>query len=82
MIVEFVDYLRGKLGALSKIGIGILVFLLLLDSLVIDKHHAHTSIEHLPGFWSLFGFVCGAVIIVVAKWYGRQGIRQKEDYYD
>jgi len=82
MIVEFLDYLRGRLGALGKIGIGILIFLLFLDVFVIDKHHAHLAFEHLPGFWSLFGFGTGVVIIIVAKWFGRQGIRQKEDYYD
>lgn len=82
MIVEILDYLRGRLGALGKIGIGICIFLLCLDILVIDKHHAHTAIEHFPGFWSIFGFLAGAVIIIVANWFGRQGIRQKEDYYD
>jgi hypothetical protein len=82
MIVEFLDYLRGSLRGLAKIGIGILVLLPCLDILVIDKHHAHTAIEHFPAFWSIFGFVAAAVIIIFARWFGRQGIRQKEDYYD
>ncbi len=82
MIVEFIDYLRDRLPALAKIGIAILVFMVCLDVLVIDKHHAHTAIEHFPAFWSIFGFVGGAAIIIIAKWFGRQGIRQKEDYYD
>jgi hypothetical protein len=82
MIVEFVDYLRSRLESLAKIGIGLLVLLVCLDVLVIDKHHAHTAIEHFPAFWSIFGFLVAAIIIIVAKWFGRQGIRQKEDYYD
>ncbi len=82
MIVEFVDFLRSRLEGLAKIGVGILVLLVCLDVLVINKHHAHTAIEHFPAFWSIFGFVVAAIIIIVAKWFGRQGIRQKEDYYD
>ncbi|NOX25896.1 MAG: hypothetical protein GXP59_07280 [Deltaproteobacteria bacterium] len=82
MIVDFLDYLRGRLRSLAKIGIGILILLPCIDILVIDKRHAHVAIEHFPAFWSIFGFVVAAVIIIVAKWFGRQGIRQKEDYYD
>lgn len=82
MIVEFVDFLRSRMAGLAKIGVGILVLLVCLDALVINKHHAHTAIERFPAFWSIFGFVVAAIIIIVAKWFGRQGIRQKEDYYD
>jgi hypothetical protein len=50
--------------------------------LILDKEHAHTPIEHLPGFWSVFGFVACALIIVLSKWYGHAGIMTREDYYD
>ncbi|MFW8599866.1 hypothetical protein ACOHYD_00075 [Desulfobacterota bacterium M19] len=82
MIVEFLDYLRAHLHALARLGIAFIVLLLCIDIFVIDKTHAHTAIQHFPGFWTIFGFVVGAGLIIVAKWFGRQGIRQKEDYYD
>jgi len=39
-------------------------------------------VEHLWGFWSVFGFLGCVVIIIVSKWFGHAGIMQREDYYD
>jgi predicted tellurium resistance membrane protein TerC len=52
-------------------------------SLLIDTHHAHTWAEqHVPFFWSLFGFAAAAAIIGVARWFGRSGIQAPADAYD
>jgi len=82
MIVEIIDYLRDRLKSVIKICYGVLALLVVIDVLVIDKHHAHTRIEHLPGFWSMFGFVACVLIIILSKWFGHQGIMTREDYYD
>jgi len=52
------------------------------SSLLIDTHHAHTWVEqHVPFFWSFFGFGAAAVIIGVARWFGRSGIQAPTDFY-
>ncbi len=52
-------------------------------SATVDTHHAHTWVEHnVPFFWSIFGFCAAAIIIGIASWFGKSGIRVDEDYYD
>ena len=47
-----------------------------------DNHHAHTWVErHVPFFWSFFGFGAAAVIIGVARWLGRYGIKTGPEVY-
>lgn len=81
IVVDFIDYLRDRLSTVIKIGYGVLGALVVIDYFV-DKEHAHTWIEHYPGFWALFGFVACVAIIIISKWYGHQGIMTREDYYD
>ena len=80
-MVEFIDYLRDRLPTVIRVCYVVLGFVAFLD-LFVDKHHAHTWVEHLPFFWSIFGFVACTVIIIVSKWFGHQGIMTREDYYD
>ena len=49
---------------------------------IVDKEHAHTAVEHWPGFWAGFGFVGCVVIILFSKWFGHLGIMTREDYYE
>jgi hypothetical protein len=81
MIVGLIDYLRDRLPTVIKIGYFVLATLVIID-IFVDKHHAHTRIEHIPGFWSVFGFVACVAIIIISKWFGHQGIMTREDYYD
>jgi hypothetical protein len=81
MIVSLIDYLRDRLPTVIKICYFVLASLVLID-IFVDKHHAHTWIEHIPGFWSVFGFVACVAIIIISKWFGHQGIMTREDYYD
>ena len=71
MIIEFIEYLRARLGTLTKVCFGALAALVVIDAFV-DKHHAHTFVEHIPGFWSIFGLASCVILIAVAKWFGRQ----------
>ncbi len=79
-----IAFLRRHLKQLIRLSFVALAFLVLYDAcpVMVDKHHAHTRAEHLPGFWALFGFVACAVIILVSKWFGHSGIMKREDYYD
>jgi predicted tellurium resistance membrane protein TerC len=89
MIVKFIDYLRDRLKTVIKLCYLMLGLLVIIDMVLVDKHHAHTWMEHLPGFWSMFGFGACVIIIVVSKWYGHVKwfgsnfrIMSPEDYYD
>jgi drug/metabolite transporter (DMT)-like permease len=74
--------LRHRLKTVVRICFGLLALLILVDAVLVDKEHAHTRLEHLPAFWSVFGFVGCVVIIIGSKWFGHTGIMTREDYYD
>ena len=47
-----------------------------------NEGHDGLAWSHIPGFFALFGFIAGVVIIVVARIVGRHWLQRKEDYYD
>ncbi|WP_448873486.1 hypothetical protein [Desulfobulbus propionicus] len=60
----------------------VLLAVIAVGSTQVDTHHAHSWVEqHVPCFWSLFGFTAAAVIIGVARWFGRSGIQAPTDFY-
>jgi hypothetical protein len=79
-----VDWLEQRRKGVFRFCIGVLVLLVALDAIpvVVDKEHAHTWAEHLPGFWSVFGLAGCVILVVVSKFYGHRGIMTREDYYD
>ena len=83
-LVRLIDFFRDRLTRIVRICIGFLAGLVVLDALplFVDKHHAHTSAEHLPGFWALFGFGACVLIVIGSKAFGHAGIMKREDYYD
>ncbi|MFA7383262.1 MAG: hypothetical protein WC001_07410 [Desulfurivibrionaceae bacterium] len=82
MIVKLIDFLRDRLPQVIRLSYVGLALLVVWDVLFVSKEHAHTAVEHIPGFWAVFGFVACVVIIIVSKWYGHLGIMTREDYYD
>ncbi len=81
MLVEMIDYLRARLRAVilcCYVGIGAIV----VWSLTLGSAHAETSIEKIPVFWGIFGFLSSLAIIYFALWLGKAGIKTGEDYYD
>jgi len=82
MIVKLIDFLRDRLKLVIRLCYVGLALLVAWDILFVDKEHAHTAFERIPGFWAVFGFVACVVIIIVSKWYGHRGIMTREDYYD
>ncbi len=83
-LVRLIEWLRRRLRTVVRVCLVALALLILWDAIpgMVDKEHAHTRIEHLPAFWSVFGFIGCAVLILVSKWFGHLGIMQDEDYYD
>jgi len=81
-LVKLIEFLRNRLKTVVWACLLVLGLLVLVDGLFVSKEHVHTAAEQLPGFWSLFGFVGCALIVILSKWYGHSGIMTREDYYD
>jgi hypothetical protein len=81
-LIKVIEFLRHRLKAVVRCCFGLLALLILTDALLVDKQHAHTHVEHLPAFWSVFGFIGCVVIIIGSKWFGHAGIMTRENYYD
>ncbi len=82
MIVNFIDYLKESPQTVKQVCYGLIALIFLWSAIAVDTHHAHTWLEKIPGFWSIFGFVSCVVLIFVASWIGKSGIMSREDYYD
>jgi hypothetical protein len=83
-LVPIIEYLRKHLKRVVRVSFVVLAVLVIVDAIpgVIDKSHAHTPAERIPGFWALFGFVGCVVLIILSKAFGHAGIMKREDYYD
>jgi hypothetical protein len=83
-LAALIRWLRARLKTVVRICGAVLALLVIVDAIpgIVDKEHAHTAAEHLPGFWAVFGVVGCGVLILVSKAFGHAGIMQREDYYD
>ena len=83
-LLRLIQFLRRHLKAVIYCCFAVLIVLVLADAIpaIVDKHHAHTKAEHIPGFWAAFGFVACALIVFFSKAFGHAGIMIREDYYD
>ena len=81
-LVRFIEFMRHRLKLVVRVCFGLLAALILVDALLVNKENAHTGLERLPAFWSIFGFLGCVVIIIGSKWFGHAGIMTREDYYD
>lgn len=81
MLLRLIEFLRQRLRIVIYVSCGVLALVALIDVFV-DKHHAHTKVEHLPAFWSVFGFIACVLIVLLSKAFGKAGIMTREDYYD
>lgn len=83
-LVKFIEFLRRHLKAVVRLSLAALAVLVLVDAIpgLVDKGHAHSAMERIPGFWAAFGFVGCVLIIILSKAFGHAGIMQREDYYD
>ncbi len=84
MLLRLIEFLRRHLKTVIRACLALLVLLVVADALpfIVDKHHAHTNPEHIPGFWAVYGFVACVLIVIASKAFGHAGIMTREDYYD
>jgi hypothetical protein len=83
-LVRFIEFLRAPPRAMVRRYLIILLVLMLLDAIpvLVDRSHAHTWAERVPGFWGIFGFVGCALLILLSKAFGHAGVMTRENYYD
>ncbi len=81
-MIRFIEYLKENNHVVRYVLYSLIVAIVIW-SLSVDTSHAHTWVEkHIPGFWSIFGFVSTIVLIFIARWYAGAGISREENYYD
>jgi predicted tellurium resistance membrane protein TerC len=81
-MTTLIEYLQARLKIVAVICC-VLLAVIAGGSLLVDTHHAHTWAEqHVPAFWSLFGFAAAAIIIGAARWFGGSGIQAPTDFYE
>ena len=83
-LARLIEFLRNRLKTVVRVCLVALALLVLLDAVpaIVDKEHAHTWAEHVPGFWALFGFAGCVLLFVLSKAFGHFGVTTREDYYD
>ena len=83
-LLAVIEFFRRHLRATVRVCLLVLVLVAAADAIpaIVNKEHAHTRIEHLPAFWSLFGFAACVLIVIGSKAFGHAGIMTREDYYD
>jgi hypothetical protein len=83
-LLRLIEFLRHHLKTVITVCLVVLVLLVLADAVpaIVNKEHAHTKPERIPGFWAAFGFVACVLIVLVSKAFGHAGIMTREDYYD
>lgn len=71
-------------SVVKKLFYAALVVIMLIDIAVSLLHlgHGHFSIDSMPGFGSIYGFISCVIIIIVSKFIGHLWLMKKEDYYD
>jgi phage-related holin len=81
---RLIDFLRDRLKTVVWVSLAVLVALVVLDAIpgIVDKKHAHTAMEHVPAFWTVFGLLGCLLLVIISKAFGRLGISTREDYYD
>ncbi|NLV25538.1 MAG: hypothetical protein GXY54_12255 [Deltaproteobacteria bacterium] len=78
-LIEALGQWRGNGLPVTLIVVG---FLLIFEALFVNHDQAHTAVEKIPGFWSLFGFLSSVIIVFFSKWLAHLGLLKREDYYE
>lgn len=83
-LLRLIDFLRQRLAVVVRASLALLAALVAADLVpgLIDKEHAHTTAEHVAGFWAIFGLLGCLALVVIAKALGWLGVSTHEDYYD
>ncbi|MBI5558542.1 MAG: hypothetical protein HY885_12985 [Deltaproteobacteria bacterium] len=81
-MISLIEFFRTRLKATMMACLAMIGLIALWGSFMVDTSHAHTSMEKFPFFWSIFGLLGGALLILLSRFLGSLGIMTREDYYD
>jgi hypothetical protein len=66
----------------SRVVAGAAIVLVILSALFGRTHHPHFFWDYIPGFFALFGYAGGWLLVAGAKTLGKRWVERGEDYYD
>jgi TRAP-type C4-dicarboxylate transport system permease small subunit len=81
-MISLIEFFRERLKGTVIACLVLVGVIALWGGFMVDTSHAHTKMEKIPFFWSAFGLIGGALLIVLSRFLGRLGIMTREDYYD
>ncbi|MDX2111230.1 MAG: hypothetical protein SFY80_13430 [Verrucomicrobiota bacterium] len=83
-LVQFIDFLIQRKRTVLRLCYAVLALLVIWDAIpfFVNKEHAHTDFETIPGFWAVFGLVGCMFLILISKAFGHTGVMKGEDYYN
>ncbi len=81
-MIGLIEFFRERKLMTTLACLGMIGLIAVWGSFMLDTSHAHTEIEKFPFFWTLFGLIGGALLIVLSRLLGWLGLMTREDYYD
>lgn len=81
-MIGLIEFFRKRKLMTAIIWLVMVAILAIWGAFMVDTSHAHTEMEKIPFFWSAFGLIGCAVLILVSRLIGSLGIMTREDYYD
>ncbi len=81
-MIGLIEFFRERKLLVALVWLALVGILAIWGSFMVDTSHAHTEMEKFPFFWSVFGLIGCAALILVSRLIGSLGIMTREDYYD
>ncbi|MCB2182934.1 MAG: hypothetical protein KQH63_12950 [Desulfobulbaceae bacterium] len=81
-MIAFIEFFRERMKMTIALCLAAVILIALWGAFLVDTSHAHTSMEKIPFFWSAFGLIGCALLILLSRFLGWMGIMTREDYYD
>ena len=81
-MIGLIEFFRERKLMTTLACLGMIGLIAVWGSFMLDTSHAHTEIEKFPFFWTGFGLIGGALLIVLSRLLGWLGLMTREDYYD
>ncbi len=81
-MIGLIEFFRKRKVLVIFLWLAMVGALAIWGAFMVDTSHAHTEMEKFPFFWSLFGLIGCALLILFSRFLGSLGIMTREDYYD
>ena len=81
-MIGLIEFFRARMKMTVLACLALIGLIALWGTFMVDTSHAHTKMEKFPFFWTFFGLIGGALLILLSRLLGSLGIMTREDYYD